>query len=62
MTDETTNKQNTDLMQEGIKQLDSAMSHFSNIKGCDHGDSITRVTHGLIDMAQLIFSIYKARK
>jgi len=62
MNDESTNKQNTDSMQEGIKQLDGAMSHFMEIKGCDHGDAITRITHGLIDMAQLVYGFYKSKK
>lgn len=59
--DKDQNNNNIDLIKEGINQLDSALSNFIEIKGCDHATAISRVAHGLLEMAQLAYTIYKAK-
>jgi hypothetical protein len=50
---------NEDLVSEGLKLVDDALSHFMEIKGCEQGQALAKVAHGLLVLGEMVYSSYK---
>jgi hypothetical protein len=47
------------LIQAGLKALDDALLHFTQVEGCSKSSSITLVLHGLLVLAQSVYGVDK---
>lgn len=53
------NMTNEELISEGLKLLDAAVQHFMEVSGSPHADAIAKAAHGLLMLAEMIYSSYQ---
>lgn len=53
------NDNQKEIIQEGLKFLDQALTHFMEVQGCDKSPQIVKIIYGIIFMIEKIYGINK---